>query len=153
MRIAVGADHAGFELKQGLAELLRGLGHEVNDVGTHSEERCDYPDFGAAIGRAVTSGQSELGVGVCGSGIGIAIAANKVAGVRAATVHDVTSARLAREHNDAHIISMGGRFTDIPTGCAIADAFLATAFSGDERHARRLAMVSDFELGGALPEG
>ena len=77
MRIAVGADHAGFELKQGLAELLRGLGHEVNDVGTHSEERCDYPDFGAAIGRAVTSGQSELGVGVCGSGIGIAIAANK----------------------------------------------------------------------------
>ncbi len=142
MRIAVGADHAGFELKQGLAELLRGLGHEVNDVGTHSEERCDYPDFGAAIGRAVTSGQSELGVGVCGSGIGIAIAANKVAGVRAATVHDVTSARLAREHNDANVFCIGSRLVGHQVAVEALEAFLSAEFQGG-RHSARVAKLDE----------
>ncbi|MGI9119097.1 MAG: RpiB/LacA/LacB family sugar-phosphate isomerase, partial [Acidimicrobiales bacterium] len=98
MRIAIGSDHAGFPLKADLAKVLVDAGHDVDDLGTADEERVDYPDFGAAVGRAVASGDTEVGVCVCGTGIGISIAANKVAGVRAAVVHDVTSARLAKEH-------------------------------------------------------
>lgn len=142
MRIAVGADHAGFELKEGLAELLRGLAHEVDDVGTYSEERCDYPDFGAAIGRAVASGEADLGVGVCGSGIGIAMAANKIAGVRAATVHDVTSARLAREHNDANVVCVGSRLIGHQVAVEMLEAFLAAEFQGG-RHRPRVAKLDE----------
>ena len=109
-RLAVGADHAGFRLKELLSTHLRANGHEVLDFGTHDEERVDYPDYGAAVGRAVVSGEADLGLLVCGSGIGICIAANKIPGVRAATVHDVTSGHMAREHNDANIICLGERF-------------------------------------------
>ncbi|MEZ5380356.1 MAG: ribose 5-phosphate isomerase B [Microthrixaceae bacterium] len=140
MRIAVGADHAGFELKEGLAEFLAGLGHEVTDVGTYSEERCDYPDFGAAVGRAVAAGDAELGVAVCGSGIGIAMAANKIPGVRAATAHDVTSARLAREHNDANVLCVGSRFIGHQVAIDALEAFLAAEFQGG-RHGPRVAKL------------
>jgi ribose 5-phosphate isomerase B len=140
MRIAIGADHAGYLLKTTLADDLRAKGHEVVDLGTHSDERVDYPDFGAAVGRAVTDGTAELGVCVCGSGIGIAIAANKIPGVRAATVHDVTSAHLAREHNDANVICVGERLTGADVAKEAVAAFLAARFEGG-RHAGRVAKI------------
>ena len=110
MRIAMGSDHAGYDLKTLLKASLIGWGYDVLDLGTDSAtEPVDYPDFGAAVGRAVVSGEAELGVACCGSGIGIAIAANKIPGIRAAVVHDVTSGHLAREHNHANVLCMGGR--------------------------------------------
>src|SRR5512138_1648159 len=130
MLIAIGADHAGYALKNDLADHLRANGHEVTDLGTHSEERVDYPDFGAAVGREVASGRAELGVCVCGSGIGIAIAANKISGVRAATVHDVTSAHLAREHNDANVVCFGERLIGYEVARESLDAFLNASFAG-----------------------
>lgn len=139
-RLAVGADHAGFQLKQLLADHLRGRGFDVIDMGTHSADRVDYPDFGAAVGRSVASGEADLGLCVCGSGIGIGIAANKVAGVRAATVHDVTSARLAREHNDANVVCIGERLVGPAIAVDVVDAFVATAFEGG-RHADRVAKL------------
>ena len=140
MRIALGADHAGFALKQSIAEHLRAVGHEVLDLGTDSEDRVDYPDYGAAVGRSVAGGDAELGVCVCGSGIGIAIAANKVPGVRAATVHDVTSAHLAREHNDANVVCIGERLTGPAVALEAVDAFVAASFEGG-RHAGRVAKI------------
>lgn len=143
-RIAIGADHAGFGLKQQLAERLREAGHEVVDLGTHDTGRVDYPDFGAAVGQAVASGDAELGVCVCGSGLGIAIAANKVAGVRAVTAHDVTSAHLAREHNDANVVCFGERLIGPEVAGEALDAFLAAEFEGG-RHAGRVAKISALE--------
>lgn len=140
LRIAVGADHAGVDLKDMLAEHLRGRGVDVVDLGTHGHERVDYPDFGAAVGRAVAGGEVDLGVCVCGSGIGIAIAANKVRGVRAATVHDQTSARLAREHNDANVICLGQRLIGEEVARDAVDAWLDAAFQGG-RHAGRVAKL------------
>jgi ribose 5-phosphate isomerase B len=140
MRIAVGADHAGYLLKQTLAAHLETRGHEVLDLGTHTDERVDYPDFGAAVGRAVALGHTDMGLCVCGSGIGIAIAANKVPGVRAATVHDVTSAHLAREHNDANVVCIGERLTGPAVAVEIVDAFFSVAFEGG-RHAARVAKI------------
>jgi ribose 5-phosphate isomerase B len=140
MRIALGADHAGFSLKNQIADDLRAAGHEVIDLGTHSADRVDYPDFGAAVGRAVTDGTAELGVCVCGSGIGIGIAANKVPGVRAATVHDVTSAHLAREHNDANVVCLGERLTGADVAKEAVAAFVAARFEGG-RHAGRVAKI------------
>jgi ribose 5-phosphate isomerase B len=140
MRIAVGADHAGYALKDLLAAHLREQGHEIVDLGTSSRARVDYPDYGAAVGRAVAAGDAELGVCVCGSGIGIAIAANKVPGVRAATVHDVTSAHLAREHNDANVVCIGERLTGPAVALEIVDAFVKAGFEGG-RHAARVAKI------------
>jgi ribose 5-phosphate isomerase B len=140
MRIAAGADHAGFALKEVLVSHLLDQGHEVLDLGTHSEERVDYPDFGAAVGRAVARGEAYLGLCVCGSGIGIAIAANKIPGVRAATVHDVTSAHLAREHNDANVVCIGERLTGPAVAVEIVDAFLKAGFEGG-RHSGRVAKI------------
>jgi RpiB/LacA/LacB family sugar-phosphate isomerase len=140
MRIAVGADHAGYALKDLLAAHLREQGHEIVDLGTSSGARVDYPDYGAAVGRAVAAGDAELGVCVCGSGIGIAIAANKVPGVRAATVHDVTSAHLAREHNDANVVCIGERLTGPAVALEIVDAFVKAGFEGG-RHAARVAKI------------
>lgn len=139
-RIAIGSDHAGFVLKQAVADHLRDLGHEVVDCGTDSTERVDYPDFGAAVGRAVASGDAAAGVAVCGSGIGICIAANKVAGVRAATVHDATSAHLAREHNDANVICLGERLIGPTVAIEAVDAWLQATFEGG-RHAGRVAKI------------
>jgi ribose 5-phosphate isomerase B len=144
VRIAVGSDHAGFELKGVLAAHLADAGHEVADHGTWSTDSVDYPDFGAAVARAVVEGHAELGVCVCGTGIGISIAANKVRGARAAVVHDVTSARLAREHNDANVVCFGGRLTTPTVACEAIDAFLGTSFQGG-RHSRRLEKIAELE--------
>ena len=138
MRVVVGSDHAGFTLKEHLKSLLAEWGHDVVDVGTHSTESVDYPEFGAAVGKKVIElGDGARGVCVCGSGIGISIAANKVPGVRAALVNEPTAARLSREHNDANVICFGERLI----GRAVAEeslrAFLATAFAGG-RHQRRV---------------
>ncbi len=132
-------------MKEELAAHLREAGHVVVDCGTHSLDRVDYPDFGAAVGRAVRDGQAEAGLCVCGSGIGIAIAANKIAGIRAATVHDATSARLAREHNDANVICIGERLTGAEVAREALDAWLAAEFEGG-RHVGRVEKLDS--LGG-----
>ncbi|HJL90420.1 MAG TPA: ribose 5-phosphate isomerase B, partial [Acidimicrobiales bacterium] len=137
-RIAIGSDHAGFNLKMRLVSDLADLGHEVLDLGAHSIDRVDYPDYGEAVGRAVAGGDADAGVCVCGSGIGIAMAANKVAGVRAATVHDATSARLAREHNDANVVCFGERLIDEAVAAEALRAWLDAEFEGG-RHADRVA--------------
>lgn len=145
MRIAVGSDHAGFELKERIAERLRDAGHEVVDCGTRSTDRVDYPDFGAAVGRAVAGGDADGGVCVCGSGIGIAMAANKIAGIRAGVVWDATSARLSREHNDANVICLGERLVGPQVALDAVDAWLGASFEGG-RHVGRVAKLD--ALGG-----
>jgi ribose 5-phosphate isomerase B len=141
MRIAVGSDHAGYLLKQLLSEHLAGSGHDVEDLGTHSEQEVDYPEFGAAVGRAVTEGRADLGLCACGTGIGIAIAANKILGVRAAVVHDVTTARLARAHNHANVVCMGGRMIGLEIAKDSIDTFLSTAPIGG-RHEHRVEEIA-----------
>ena len=140
MRIAVGSDHAGLALKNILAEHLRAGGYDIIDVGTHTAESVDYPDFGAAVGRQVAGGDADLGMCVCGSGIGIAMAANKITGVRAATVHDVTSAHLAREHNNANVVCFGERLIGAEVAREALDAFLQAKFEGG-RHQRRVDKI------------
>lgn len=144
MRIALGADHAGFSLKALVAKHLADRGHEVIDLGTDSEESVDYPSFCAAVGRAVVAGQADLGIVMGGSGQGEAIAANKVHGVRAALCHDEWTARFARLHNDANVLSMGGRLLGEALAMAIVDVFLETNFEGG-RHVRRLEQIADIE--------
>ena len=140
LTIAVGADHAGFQLKDRIAAHLRERGVTVVDLGTNTGDRVDYPDFGHAVGEAVASGRADLGVAVCGSGLGICMAANKVPGVRAATVHDVTSARLTRQHNDANVICLGERLTGADVAVEAVDAWLDAEFEGG-RHAGRVAKL------------
>ena len=137
MNIAIGSDHAGFRLKEELRRHLESAGHIVIDLGTASEESVDYPDYGLAVGRAVASGQAGRGVAVCGTGIGIAIAANKVPGIRAGTPGDLFATRLMREHNDANVIAFGARITAAPLAIAMVDLFLETGFAGG-RHAQRV---------------
>ena len=138
MRLALGSDHAGYHLKTFLARALGEAGHVVVDLGTNDATySVDYPDFGAAVGREVASGRVELGVAVCGTGIGIAMAANKVAGVRAAVVHDVTSARLAREHNHANVLCLGGRLLGEVVALDAVTTWLATEPAGG-RHLGRI---------------
>ena len=137
MRIAFGADHAGYELKELLARFAAELGHEVLDLGTSSTASVDYPDYGFAVGRAVASGRAERGVVVCGSGIGISIAVNRVRGARAGVATDLFSAQVMREHNDANVLGLGARVTAAPLAMAILEAFLATPFAGG-RHQRRV---------------
>jgi len=138
MRIAVGSDHAGFDLKTTLAKHLADGGHQVIDLGTDSPDiSVDYPTYGAAVGRAVVEGRADRGVCVCGTGIGISMAANKVPGVRAALVHDVTTASLARRHNDANIICLGGRTLGTAEAVDAVDTFFTTTFEGG-RHQPRL---------------
>jgi ribose 5-phosphate isomerase B len=144
VRLVIGSDHAGYQLKQELIEHLRGLGHHLDDVGTDSEESVDYPDYGAAVGRAVAEGHAELGIAVCGSGIGIAMAANKVHGVRAATVSNATGARLAREHNDANVLCLGQRLTGAAVALDAIDAFLGATFEGG-RHTGRVDKIMKLE--------
>jgi ribose 5-phosphate isomerase B len=141
MHIAVGSDHAGYRLKQLLSRHLSDLGHDVEDLGTHSEDSVDYPLFGAAVGRAVSGGAAELGVCTCGTGIGIAIAANKIEGVRAAVVHDVTTARLARAHNHANVVCMGGRIVGDTEAVDAIDAFLTTG-PASGRHEQRVEEIA-----------
>lgn len=145
MRIAVGSDHAGFELKAAVAKHLADAGHQIVDLGTDGPDvSVDYPLFGAAVGEAVAEGRADRGVCVCGTGMGIAIAANKVRGVRAALVHDVTTAELARRHNDANVVCLGGRTTGPAVALEAVDAFFGTDYEGG-RHQRRIDEISQYE--------
>ena len=141
MRIALAADHAGYELKDALIAWLREAGHEAIDLGTNGPESVDYPDFGARLARAIERGEAERGIVVCGSGIGISIAVNRNPACRCARVDDPLSAQLAREHNDANVLAFGGRLIgpDMAKACILA--FLDTDFSGG-RHQRRVDMLS-----------
>ena len=141
MRIALAADHAGFALKDELAGWLREQGHEVLDLGTNSADSVDYPEFGTRLARAVASGEAERGVAVCGSGIGISIAVNREPKCRCARVSDPLSAALAREHNDANVLAMGGRLIGADMAKACVSAFLGTDFAGG-RHQRRVDQLS-----------
>lgn len=149
MRIVVGSDHAGFDLKRLIAAELAQEGHQIEDVGTvDATTPVDYPDFGVAVGERVADGRADLGVAVCGTGIGIAIAANKIRGVRAAVVHDVTSARLAREHNHANVLCLGARLIGTQVATDAVAAWLAAApIAG--RHEARVAKLD--QLGGEEP--
>ena len=144
MRIAIAADHAGFVLKDALRQRLETEGHQVIDFGTNSAESCDYPDFAQAVGREVAAGHSDRGVLVCSTGIGMAIAANKIDGVRAAPAESTDEVRLSREHNDANVLTIGARYHDESSAAALIDVFLTTEFSGG-RHARRVAKISQLE--------
>ncbi len=153
MRIAVGSDHAGYVLKEVLKADLLALGHEVEDLGTdNAEVSVDYPDYGAAVGRAVARGQADLGVCACGTGIGISMAANKVPGVRAANVHDVTTATLAHEHNHANVLCMGGRTVGHATAVDSLRAFLVAAPSHG-RHDRRIDKLAELDRERELGDG
>lgn len=143
-RIAIGSDHAGFSVKEIIRKYLEGAGYAVNDLGTSSEESVDYPDYGKAVAEHVVSKHADLGIAVCGTGIGISIAANKVPGIRAALAHDVNTARLAREHNDANVLALGGRVVPGETAIQMVQVFLTTAYLGG-RHQRRLDKITAIE--------
>ena len=146
MRIHIASDHAGFELKSAVIEHLREEGHIVVDHGAHSyDPEDDYPAFCRACGEAVVADAGSLGIVLGGSGNGEQIAANKVDGVRAALAWSIETARLARQHNNANVVALGGRMHDLGAGLAIIDAFLTEPFSGDERHVRRIAQLADYE--------
>lgn len=144
MRVSIASDHAGFEEKQLLIGYLRELGYDVADRGPHSDDRVDYPDFAALVAHDVADGASDRGVLVCGTGIGMAVAANKVDGIRAANVTSPEFAALAREHNDANIVTVSGRFVDDATNRAIVKAFLETDFAGG-RHTARVEKIMALE--------
>lgn len=136
-KIAIAADHAGFQLKESVKSHLQTQGYEVLDVGCHSEERCDYPDYGAKAAKAVAEGKADRAVLVCGSGIGMCMAANKITGIRAAVLRSFDDARLSREHNDANVACLGGRITAVHQARSLLDVFLKTGFEGD-RHVERV---------------
>jgi ribose 5-phosphate isomerase B len=142
--VALGADHAGWELKEALKAWLMDAGHQVLDFGTHGPDSVDYPDYALQVAEAVTVGKVERGVLVCGTGIGMTIAANKVPGIRAALCGDVFTARMSREHNDANVLALAGRLTGRETGLEILRAWLDTPFAGG-RHARRVDKIGEME--------
>lgn len=144
MKIALGADHAGFTLKDAVKSHLEELGHEVTDVGTHSTDRTDYPVWGQRTARIVAAGEADFGIIVCGSGIGISIAANKVAGARCVVCTEPYSAQMGRRHNNANMLAMGERFVGVDMALAIVDAFLAAEFEGG-RHAERVSLLERIE--------
>jgi len=144
MRIHLGADHAGFPLKEHVKQTLVALGHEVTDVGTHAEESVDYPDYAREVGEAVARGDADLGVLVCGTGLGMSIAANKVPGVRAVPVYEPEMARMARRHNNANVIALPGRYVTPERADEVLEAFLTTEFE-DGRHQRRIDKISEIE--------
>jgi ribose 5-phosphate isomerase B len=145
MKIAVAADHAGYALKQRVAEQLRQAGHEVHDLGTDSDASCDYPDFALAAAREVGAGEADRAVLVCYTGAGMAMAANKVPGIRATVASCDEAVRLTRSHNDANVLAIGARFTGPDEAAALIDIFLNTAFDGGVRHVRRLVKVAALE--------
>ena len=146
MRVALGADHAGVILKDAIRSLLESRGIDVRDLGTTDQLSVDYPDFAASVGREVASGSADRGILVCGTGLGMAIAANKIDGVRATPVADLDGARLAREHNDANVLALGARTTTPETALQIVSTFLDTPFAGG-RHQRRLEKIAALEDG------
>lgn len=141
--IGLGCDHGGLELKKVVMDYLDSKNIEYKDFGTYTSESCDYPVYGKAVAKAVASGECDKGIIICGTGIGISIAANKVKGIRAALCHDVFSARATREHNDANILAMGARVIGPGLALEIVKTFLETDFSNEERHIRRIKMIED----------
>jgi ribose 5-phosphate isomerase B len=145
MRIAIGSDHAGFEMKGALAKHLRDLGHEVVDVGTNSTDPVDYPDFAEALGKAVLDGRTDRGVLICGSGVGASVAANKLRGIRAGLCHDTYSAHQGVEHDDMNVLVLGARVIGFALAEDLVSAYVAAKFTKEERHLRRLNKVKAIE--------
>ena len=148
MRIVIGADHRGYELKDEIAAALKRDGHEVLDVGTNSADSVDYPDYARAVGEAIVDGRAERGILVCGSGVGAGIAANKMRGVRAATCHDTYSARQGVGHDDMNVLCLGARVIGPELAMELVKAFLDARFKGEERLRRRLGKVAEMEREG-----
>ena len=145
MKIVVGSDHAGFQLKNEMASLLKSLGHDVLDVGAYDERPSDYPDFAEAVGRAVLDGRAERGVLICGSGVGASVAANKLVGIRAGMCHDTYSAHQGVEHDNMNVLVLGSRVVGVKLAEDLVKAFLGAQFTREERHVRRLAKVKALE--------
>ncbi len=145
MKIAIGADHAGFELKARLAPRLSNLGHEVEDLGTYDETPVDYPDYAAAVGRSVLEGRAERGIVICGSGVGATVAANKLPGIRACVCHDTYSAHQGVEHDNMNVLVLGSRVIGEEVAFELVENFLAAKFSGEARHVRRLEKIQALE--------
>lgn len=145
MRVAVGADHAGFEMKRDLAGVMAQQGHEILDLGTHSSAAVDYPDIAEAVATAIRNGQADRGVIVCGSGAGVSVAASKFPGVRAAVCHDCYTAQQAVEHDDLNVMCLGARVVGQALARALVDSFLRATFSAEDRHLRRLAKIDAIE--------
>jgi ribose 5-phosphate isomerase B len=141
LRIAIGCDHGGFRLKEVVLSFLAKLNVEYHDFGCFSPESVDYPDVAIPLAKAVAAGEYERGILLCGTGIGVSLAANKVHGIRAAVIHDTYSARMAREHNDLNVLTLGGRVIGPDLACEVVRAFLTTEFSGDARHLRRVTKI------------
>ena len=148
MRIVVGADHRGYELKDEIAAALKRDGHEVLDAGTNSADSVDYPDYARAVGEAIVDGRADRGILVCGSGVGASIAANKMRGVRAALCHDTYSARQGVEHDDMNVLCLGARVVGDALAMELVKAFLSARFKGEERLRRRLDKVAEMEREG-----
>ena len=144
MKIALGADHAGFELKETIKNHLLHRGIDLDDRGTNSPESVDYPDFARLVGQQVASGKADMGILVCGAGVGMSIAANKVHGIRAANAHSEVEAQLSREHNNANVLTLGGRLLDPQLALKIVDRWLSASFSGG-RHQRRVDKITELE--------
>ncbi len=144
-KIYAGSDHAGFSLRHRLVEHLRAAGHTVEDLGTTTEASCDYPDYAAAVGRAVAREPGAVGLLVCGTGMGVCIAANKIHGVRAVDAWNVDAAKISRAHNDANVLCLGARTLAEGEALAITDAWLVAPFDGGERHTRRVEKIAEIE--------
>jgi ribose 5-phosphate isomerase B len=153
MKVAVACDHAGFPLKSTVIAVLEAAGHQVVDLGTHSTDPVDYPDYAAAAGEAVLSGKAERAVLLCGSGVGAAVAANKLRGVRAGVCHDVYSAHQGVEHDDVNVLTLGTRVIGPALAEELVRAFVAARFTGEARHVRRLAKVAALEARGGRHDG
>jgi ribose 5-phosphate isomerase B len=145
MKLVIGSDHAGFQLKVAIGDLLRSLGHEVLDVGAFNENPSDYPDFAEAVGRAVVDKKAERGILICGSGVGASVAANKIPGIRAGMCHDTYSAHQGVEHDDVNILVLGSRVVGVMLAEDLVKAFLGAKFTREERHVRRLGKVKVIE--------
>jgi RpiB/LacA/LacB family sugar-phosphate isomerase len=146
MKIGIGSDHAGFQLKGAIGDFLRTLGHEVLDVGAFNENPSDYPDFAEAVGRAVLDKKGERGILICGSGVGASVAINKIPGIRAGMCHDTYSAHQGVEHDDINVLVLGSRVIGVMLAQDLVKAFLGAKFTNEERHVRRLAKVKALEM-------
>ncbi len=145
MKIVIGCDHAAYEMKEAVKAKLEADGYEVMDVGCYSNESVDYPKYGHAVGKAVASGEADKGIAICGTGIGISIAANKVPGIRAGVVHSVETAHWTKNHNDANVLCFGARVVDLHTALAMVDEWLSTEFAGG-KHERRIKEIEDLDF-------
>jgi len=145
MKIAIGADHGGYPLNELIIEELKKAGHEIKDFGTHEPKASDYPDFALAVGKSVQSGESDRGIIICGSGVGACVAANKIRGIRACVCHDSYSGHQGVEHDDMNVLCLGARIIGRELAFEIVRAFMAAKYTGEERHARRLAKVLAIE--------